>query len=69
MEQEWRIHREAVPYVDGQRRWDLAYQCLLRWATTTRREILPVQTQQEARDESSDLCPSVDPKTGADPDH
>lgn len=69
MKQEWRIHREVVPQADGQRRWDLAYQCLLKWATTTRQEILPVQTQQEAGDESGNLCARVDPKTGTNPDH
>ena len=68
MKQEWRIRREVVPYADGQRRWDLDYQCLLRWVATTRQEILSVQTRQEARDEGNDLCPSVGPKAGADPD-
>lgn len=69
MKQEWNVHREVVQYSDGQRRWDLAYQCLLRWATATRQETSSIQAQQEARDESSHVCSSVDPKTGANPDH
>ena len=69
MEQEWTVHREVVPYADGQRRWDLAYQCLLKWSTTMRQETSSIQTQQEACDESGNLCPSVDPTTSADPDH
>ena len=32
----WEIHREMVPQTDGQRRWDLAYQCLLKWGKGTK---------------------------------
>ena len=68
MKQEWRVHRQVVEYTDAQRRWDLAYQCLLRWARGMGQESLSIQTQQEASDESSNLCASIDPAAGRYPD-
>lgn len=69
MKQEWTVHRRTVQQADGQHRWDLAYQCLLRWAQTARQETLSVQTQQEAHHESSDLRSGIDTAAGAGPDH
>jgi hypothetical protein len=69
MEQEWIVRRQTVAQVDGQRRWDLAYQCLLRWTQTMRQEMLPIQTHQEAHYESRDLCPGVDPTASPNSDH
>jgi hypothetical protein len=69
MKQEWTVRRQTVAQVDGQRRWDLAYQCLLRWAQTMGQEMLPIQAQQEAHHESRDLCPSVDATASPDSDH
>jgi hypothetical protein len=69
MKQEWTIHRQTVEQADGQRRWDLAYQCLLRWAQATRQKNLSMQTQQEANDESSNLCAGIDAATSTDSDH
>jgi hypothetical protein len=69
MKQEWIVRRQMVAQVDGQRRWDLAYQCLLRWAQTMRQEMLPIQAHQEAHHESRDLCPGIDPTAGPDSDH
>jgi hypothetical protein len=67
MKQEWIIHRRTVEQTDGQRRWDLAYQCLLRWAQAARQGTSSVETQQEAHHESSDLCSSIDPTAGTGP--
>ncbi len=69
MKQEWVIHRQIVPQADGQRRWDLAYRGLLRWAQTANPTGLPSQINQEADHASSDLHPRIDPTAGADPDH
>ena len=69
MKQEWTVRRQTVAQVYGQRRWDLAYQCLLRWAQTMGQEMLPIQAHQEAHHESRDLCPSVDATASPDSDH
>jgi hypothetical protein len=69
MKQEWRIHRQFVEHTDGQQRWDLAYQCLLRWAKVIEPQSLSIRTQQEANDESCYLCASIDPAAGRYPDH
>ena len=69
MKQEWIIHRRMVQQVDGQRRWDLTYQCLLRWAKAARQETSTIERKQEAHDESGYLCSSIDPAAGADPDY
>ena len=68
MKQEWMVHRQIIPQADGQRRWDLIYQNLLRWAQTASQTGLPTQTSQEANHESSDLHPSIHPTSGSDPD-
>jgi len=67
MKQEWTVRRQIAEQADGQRRWDLAYQCLLRWAQSMRQE--PQSTQQEAYHESSDLRAGVDPAAGPDSDY
>jgi hypothetical protein len=69
MKQEWTVHRRTAEQVDGQRRWDLAYQCLLKWAQAAGQETLPTPTQQEAHDESRDLCTGIDPAAGSNSDH
>src|SRR5258706_13610324 len=32
MKRQWHVHRQVLPCVDGQRRWDRAYQLLEGWA-------------------------------------
>jgi hypothetical protein len=31
MKRQWRTRRQLLPQLDGQRRWDRAYQLLLEW--------------------------------------
>jgi hypothetical protein len=69
MKQEWTVHRRTVAQIDGQRRWDMAYQCLLKWAQAAGQETLPTQVPQEAHDESCDLRPCIDPTAGSNADH
>jgi hypothetical protein len=68
MKPEWTVHRRTTEQMDGQRRWDMAYQCLLKWAQAAEQETLPTQIQQEAHDESSNLCPRIDPTAGSNSD-
>lgn len=63
--QVWKISRKTVPETDGQRRWDLAYQCLLKWGKVTEQ----IPDCQEASHESSHVCPGFDPTTSTDADH
>lgn len=65
MNQQWTIQRKMEPQKDGQRRWDLVYQCLLRWAQTNTSEH-PNCTQQEAPNESRDLRTCLDTRTSRD---
>ena len=70
MKHEWTIHRQTTARRDGQRRWDLAYQCLLKWAEVARQESLsnPI-TRQEVLDASSHVCTSIDDGAGRSTDH
>lgn len=65
MKQEWSIQRRTTEQKDGQRRWDLAYQCLLSWE---RERIKLAQSNQEVHHESSYLCQGFDPQTNRKPD-
>ena len=64
MKREWQVHRSTVEHTDGQRRWDRAYQCLLRWTneTTSRlNEHSSQLAQWEAKpNESRHLCSGLD---------
>lgn len=31
MKRQWQVHRRVLPRVDGQLRWDRAYQLLVDW--------------------------------------
>ena len=33
MKRQWQVHRRVLPRVDGQLRWDRAYQLLVEWTT------------------------------------
>ena len=70
MKTEWTIHRQTTVQNDGQRRWDMAYQCLLRWVETARKENMsnPV-TPKEASNASSPVCTSLNDWTGRSTDH
>jgi hypothetical protein len=69
MNQEWTIQRRVREHKDGERRWDLAYLCLLRWTQSAKEQTSPNQTSQEVLNASSDLCASIDARTGAGSDH
>lgn len=65
MKRQWRIHRQVIESSDGQRRWDRAYQCLLRWGSLADQDLIPVprdwfQLPQEVKDGNRSLCTRVD---------
>jgi hypothetical protein len=73
MKRQWRIRRTTVRQVNGQQRWEQAYQNLLQWTCPT--PDLTGQTgpasppTQEVSHASSDLCAGVDLAASPSPDH
>ncbi len=68
----WQVQRTLVTYDDGLRRWDLAYQLLLRWATeptTGGAQALPPPHAEEVSDADRALYPGLDESPAAPPDH
>jgi hypothetical protein len=67
MQRQWYIRRQSVPTPDGQRRWDRAYQYLLRWSASS---LLPgtsrIESAQrrEEMHEDCDLRPRLDTAAG-----
>ncbi len=61
MKREWQVKRSTVERCDGQRRWDYAYQFLVRWAmesTTGLEQAAP--PNQEDDDGDRLVCSSFD---------
>lgn len=70
MKQKWNVYRRTLPQPGGQRRWDLAYQCLLKWAQAmSQQETSRIRNQQEVHDASGHLRARIDLATGPDPDY
>jgi len=66
MNRTWQVHRDTVAHPDGQRRWDRAYQLLLRWADDVPVAQAPTVTQED--DHACCLvCASLDQSPTADP--
>ena len=65
MKHEWQIKRETMEHPDGQRRWDRAYLCLLRWAHE--REGTQITQKQEVPHEGGDLCTGIDSQASRNP--
>jgi hypothetical protein len=63
------IQRHAVETADAQRRWDQAYQCLVRWSAVALRESPLRPIRQESSDESSDVCACLYAAAGTNADH
>lgn len=57
---EFRIRRQASSAADASRRWDQAYQNLIRWSLGAPQDRLQEALQQEEeRNESGDICPRL----------
>ncbi len=66
MNRTWQIQRTTVVHPDGQRRWDRAYQLLLRWADEVLTAQPPAVTQEDD-DAHCRVCPGLDQSSTADP--
>jgi hypothetical protein len=62
MKTAWQVRRTARASTDGERRWDYAYQFLLRWAMTAAAGSTPaaVHYKKEAAHGNRAVCPSLD---------
>jgi len=61
----WQVHRETVTHPDGQRRWDRAYQLLLRW--TAEPTVQAPSIAQEEDHAHCRVCSGVNQPSTADP--
>lgn len=71
MKRKWQVRRSVVERSDGQRRWDIAYQLLVRWAMEEPTgDPLPDSTpSQENEHEDRPVCPSIDVLSNAKSNH
>jgi hypothetical protein len=73
MKRKWQVQRSTVERMDGQRRWDCAYQCLLRWAdqaaSRSSEHSLQFAQQEVESDESRHLCSGLDIASTENADH
>jgi len=62
MKSEWSVSRSTIARPDGQRRWDYAYQFLVRWAMAqgASAKPTPLPKQEEQQNGSSPICSSFD---------
>lgn len=60
MKKQWQVCRRFIESSDGQRRWDYAYQSVLRWAMEETMKQPPTKLpSQENNHENCTLCQSI----------
>ncbi len=70
MKSSWQVSRNFIARSDGQRRWDYAYQFLLRWAMESKAGNCPAPSHsQEDRHGSRPVRTRIDQSATTDPDH
>jgi hypothetical protein len=74
MKRQWRIHRQLTMHPEGARRWDQAYQLLLRWTTMNepRQVIEPERCDVEKQEVYHEHCrirAGIDPASSPSADH
>ena len=65
---QWKITRQLVTRPDAQRRWDQAYQSLLRWTNTPTQPTV-AEPRQEETDADRRVRPSLYPAASPSADH
>jgi hypothetical protein len=66
MKREWQVRHAVAECLEGQRRWDYAYQLLLRWMMEQTAEQQP---SQENEHENRPVCTSIDQPSNAKSKH
>ena len=71
MKSKWRVSRSTIVRPDGQRRWDYAYQFLVRWAMEQEpgSKANPLPNQEEQKNGSRPVCSSFDQSTTSKSNH
>ena len=65
---QWSVQSHTRETADAQRRWDQAYQLLVRWSAACLREGPQGHIRQESSNESRDVCACVYATAGTNPD-
>ena len=62
MKSKWSVSRNTIARLDGERRWDYAYQFLVRWAMDQDEDIKQslLSTTEEPENGSGPICSSID---------
>jgi hypothetical protein len=72
VKRKWEVQRTMVKRIDGQRRWDIAYQRLVQWASEAK-EVPDGGTTditiQEEQDERRHLRPCLNLTPTTEPNH
>jgi hypothetical protein len=68
MKRQWRVRREVMERPDARRRWDRAYQSILRWSLETDQHSDPSVNGKEGYHEGSGIRPGLDLSAGQTPD-
>jgi hypothetical protein len=63
MKRQWQVHRTVKQSEDGQKRWDRVFLLILEIPQKV--ESNQAETKEEVNHASSDLCPGIDPESGA----
>ena len=69
MKRQWRVRREVMERPDARRRWDRAYQSILRWSLETDQHSDPSVNGKEGYHEGSAIRPGLDLSAGQTPDY
>ncbi len=69
MNAHWRVGRAVSAQDAGQQRWDLAYQCLLRWIEEDGAGRRPADDAKETQYGGRPVCAGLNPTAATDPDH
>lgn len=70
MKRKWQVRRAVAERTEGQRRWDMAYQLLLRWAMEPTAAPLPGGTRsQENEHGDRSVYSSIDTLSNANSNH
>jgi hypothetical protein len=70
MKTAWHVRRTTKASTDGERRWDYAYQFLLRWAMTDAAGEVPASLPyKEVAHGNRSVCPSLDHPAAPYADH
>ena len=69
MKRQWRVRREVMERPDARRRWDRAYQSILRWSLQNEQSRAPSENGKEEYHAGGGIRPGLDLQAGQAPDN